>query len=352
MSPAGSDERSKPDTKRRTNSIVPVIISRSMGFPRQHILHNIGSLMKQYFLIADRLFHLKKVTGYWRYTVFIVRSLILHRQLQQLMAFFASEPIFLRFSETHPCVYEQATRSFFYRGSTPSERVNLIQEHLRFCAAEFTAEAFDRIYFQGGLDIWSGEFNNEALSIRIHFDSSLKKEGIMVAAFYLGGTRIYHIDFWFGSDRNGARAITIGTLQGIEEGLPILGALAKDFHGYRPKNLVLRVVRLLAAQLHIDRIYAVSDAGHFSGNYFTPNMQLKSSFNRFWRETGGTIAKDTRFFELNAIEPQKSIEDIKSSKRSLYRKRFALLAEFDAEINSNLQPCIRTRPASVPSNLL
>ena len=293
--------------------------------------------MKQYFQIAGRLFKLKRIIDYWRYTVFIVRCLLIHKVLQQLTTFFASKPLLLRFSEIHTCVYEQATRQFFYQGSTAAERSALIMAHLRFCSAAFTSEAFEQIYFRGGLVVWNGEFQGEPLTIKILFDSSLKKEGLMIVSLNLGAVRLYHIDFWLGSDRNGATTIHIGALQGIEEGLPILGSLAKDFHGYRPKNLALRVVRLLSAQLNAVKIYAVSDKGHYTQNHIRLDRQLKTSLDKFWQETGGAPSEDPRFYVLDKTEPQKNIEDIKSSKRSQYRKRFALLDAFDAEISEVLK---------------
>jgi uncharacterized protein VirK/YbjX len=293
--------------------------------------------MKQSVRIANRLFRLRRVIDYWRFTVFITRSMILHKPIQQLMTFFDSNPLFLRFSETHPCVYEQATRQFFYKGSSPLERSALIMGHLRICSAAFAEDSFEQIYFRGGLDVWKGEFNNEALTIQILFNSSLKKEGLMIVALNLGGARLYHIDFWFGSNYDGETTIHIGALQGIEEGLPILGSLAKDFYGYRAKNLVLRVVRLLSAKLQVDRIYAVSDAGHHTRNHIRLDRQLKTSLDKFWLEVGGSLSADPRFFELDKIEPHKNIEDIKSNKRSQYRKRYALLENFDAEINDILK---------------
>lgn len=298
--------------------------------------------MNQYFQIANRLFRLKRIIDYWRYSVFIIRTLILHKPIQQLMTFFASDPLFLRFSETHPCVYEQATRQFFYQGSTPLERSALIMGHLRFCSTALTRDAFEQIYLHGGMDVWNGEFNNEPLSIQILFNSSLKKEGLMIVALNLGGARLYHIDFWLGSNTGGESTLHIGALQGIEEGLPVLGALAKDFYGYRAKNLVLRVVRLLSAQLRVDHMYAVSDAGHYTRNHFRLDRQLKTSLDKFWLEAGGALSADPRFFELDKAEPQKNIEDIKSSKRSQYRKRFALLDEFDAAVTGNLDRALVT----------
>ncbi len=297
--------------------------------------------MTSYSHVAGRLFRMKKVIDYWRFSVFIVRARMNHGQLRHLTTFLASSPLLQVFSETHPCVYEQATRQFFYRGSTPAERVNLIIKHLQFCTTTFTEEAFRQIYLQGGMTIWSEPFQDDTLSFRLLFNSSLKKEGVMVMSLNLGETRLYHIDFWLDEAADGSRSLHIGALQGIEEGLPLLGALGKHFNGYRPKNLILRAVRQLALQLKIDRIFAVSDGGHHTNNHVRLDKKVKTSFDKFWSETGGNLLPDPRFFELDKVEPQKNIEEIKSSKRSQYRKRFAMFDDFDASVGGVLKNALK-----------
>lgn len=299
--------------------------------------------MTSYSHVGRRLFRMKKVIDYWRFSVFLVRTRVNHSQLRHLTAFLDSTPLLRTFAEAHPCVYEQATRQFFYKGSTPAERVQLIIKHLRFCTSVFTEEAFRQIYLKGGMTIWSEPFQDDTLSFRILFNSSLKKEGVMVVALNLGDTRLYHIDFWLDMAADGSRSLHIGALQGIEEGLPLLGALGKHFHGYRPKNLILRAVRQVAAHLHIDTIYAVSDAGHHTNNHVRMDKKVKTSFDKFWTETGGELSADPRFFQLERVEPQKDIEEIKSNKRSQYRKRFAMFDEFDAAIGAVMSATLASR---------
>jgi uncharacterized protein VirK/YbjX len=256
--------------------------------------------------------------------------------MSALRAFFSSDPLFEKFSTTYPIVYEQLTRQVFYRDSTPTERFTLITTHLRFCTAAFTQEVFNRICYGGGYVVWRGEYTNETLSFKIIFDGGMKKEGLMGVAFDIGESRIYQINFWINVTTSGAKILSIGALQGQDGELPLLSALTKHFHGYRPKNLILRVVRLIAIQLKLDRIFAVSDHGHYTRNHLRIDRQLKTSLTDFWLEAGGVQSDDPRFFELGKNEPQKNIEDIKSSKRSLYRKRFAMLEEFDAEMRDSL----------------
>jgi hypothetical protein len=85
----------------------------------------------------------------------------------------------------------------------------------------------------------------------------------------------------------------------------------------------------------------VSDYGYYTNNHYRLDRKLKTSLDEFWLEAGGTKSDDPRFFELGKIEHKKDIEDIKSSKRSLYRKRFAMLDAFDADITEKLKSCLK-----------
>jgi uncharacterized protein VirK/YbjX len=243
----------------------------------------------------------------------------------------------MKFSTLHPWVYEQATRQVFYRGSTPLERSVLITNHLSMCAAVFTDEAFNQIYFRGGIGVWDEEFNGQPLTFRLSFDGGMKKEGLMGVVLSLDDTRVYQINFWLDTDKSGETAVYIGALQGQEGDLPLLSALTKHCHGYRPKNLILRVIRLIAQELGLDQIYAVSNFGYYTNNHFRLDRKLKTSLDTFWLEAGGEEHSDPRFFTFCNTEAQKNLDDVKSSKRSLYRKRFAMLDTFDQAVKEKIR---------------
>ena len=61
------------------------------------------------------------------------------------------------------------------------------------------------------------------------------------------------------------------------------------------------------------------------------------------KESGGEITKDPRFYEIPLEEYRKPIEDIKSQKRSQYRKRYEMLDQYDGEVAENLKSYIRER---------
>ena len=66
------------------------------------------------------------------------------------------------------------------------------------------------------------------------------------------------------------------------------------------------------------------------------DRKLKTNFGDFWIEAGGKETEDERFYELPLIEPRKTMEEVPTRKRAVYRRRFAFLDEVDAEIEHSV----------------
>lgn len=92
--------------------------------------------------------------------------------------------------------------------------------------------------------------------------------------------------------------------------------------------------------LGVSSIYAVSDTGYYANNHVRLDRKLKISLNDFWEEVDGVPTADKRFYKLPLTESRKSMEEIKSSKRSLYRKRFEALDSIKDTIEINLNQCL------------
>ena len=154
---------------------------------------------------------------------------------------------------------------------------------------------------------------------------------------------MYQIVFWFAPDPVDERpALWIGAIQGsnTENALDIIRQMTKHFHGYRTKNLILFGIQSIANVLGVSSIYAVSDTGYYANNHVRLDRKLKISLNDFWEEVDGVPTADKRFYKLPLTESRKSMEEIKSSKRSLYRKRFEALDSIKDTIEINLNQCL------------
>lgn len=157
--------------------------------------------------------------------------------------------------------------------------------------------------------------------------SEFGKEGEM--GFYLrtaDGERMYSISFSFAPGER----VLIGGLQGprptVEEG--IVKSLGKEMFGMRPKNLLLTALYTFAELAGCKQLLGVSDMAHvFSG-------RLKSSYDLFWREVQGTPV-DHSWYRLPDSEPLRDIAEVKSQRRSEFRRREALREKLVQDIRAS-----------------
>ena len=126
----------------------------------------------------------------------------------------------------------------------------------------------------------------------------------------------------------------IGAMQGpnVVEAREIVKCMTKWAHGYRTKNLILYMTQAVARSLGLRNIYAVSNYGYYANNHVRTDRKLKTNFGDFWLEAGGREDEDKRFYKVPLIEKRKTMEEVPTRKRAVYRRRFAFLDEVDAAI--------------------
>jgi len=308
----------------------------------EHIV-NIVNIVKLYNL-GKQLHNCERWMNYRRVIVFVIRSLIHHKEVQILCNFFHSSSLRRNIITTHPTFFVQLTRHIFYKGSTISERLAIIMQSSVVLENKFTEQALQEIYLGPGIRLWSQFYKEQPLSIDLVFRGSEFKEGSMTLGLKLNNKYIYHINFWIVLDERNNSSLYIGTLQGSLNGLSINKELTKYFWGCRPQNLIVYALRILAERLSCDAIYAVSNYGFYTNNHWGQDRKLKTSLDHFWTEIGGNLSQDRRFFILPPTEQRKNIEEVASHKRNLYRKRFATLDVVNANITNKLDIFMKNNP--------
>lgn len=242
--------------------------------------------MQRYFELSTKIYDVSSPKQYWRIFVFIARSISRNKEIKELMDWFERDSWKRSVAAVHPYIFEQATRYFFYHNSTLSERLTLIREHFLFCGKIFNEEGLRSTYLGQGIKLWETDYENKNLSLTLHFDGGHKKEGLIAISFMMADKLIYRIIFWFTQDKDNKPALKVGALQGTQEGAKTIRDLTKYFFGYRPKNFILYSLRIVAQQLGIKRIYAVSNYGFYTNNHVRIDRKLKTSLDKFWEETG------------------------------------------------------------------
>ena len=293
----------------------------------------------------------------WRETRRVVlhtaRSLGRRQHMKRLENYFANYKPDPELLHRQIGLYELITRIFFYKDSTATERLDGIINHFDYIQNIFTDEAIQSMYsidkdnllddvsrIKRGIVVWQSEELD--MKAQLYYGAGQRKEGLLTLLLTLENQGVYHANFRFGKGFNGEPAMWIGTVQGYKDGLDNAKTVTKKMFGYRPKNFIMFLLRHIAVICKVESIYAVSDEGFYANTHLVRGHRAKvAELNPLWEESGGVVCSDKRFFKIPLEEYRKPIEEIKSQKRSQYRKRYDLLDQYQEEVQENLKSYLK-----------
>ena len=288
--------------------------------------------------VGNSLYNLKDLKQMKRYLVFRTRCRLHSGMVNDLLDFFAANEHREKWLMGNPSFLEQATRSFFYKGSTWDERMQLVKDHVMIMEQYFKTELMDQLYAERkSVQLWEDSYQDKPLSMYLSFHAGQRKEGCLSLMMTYENQALYQIMFWFAKNpADGKNVIYIGALQGPQNGNELIKGLTKAFYGYRTKNLIFYGLRSLAKALEIDNIYAVANEGYYAMSHLRMDRKLKTDFGAFWQECEGKQCSDRRFYIMPVAEYRKSMEELKPSKRAQHRRRFAKMDELETAVAASL----------------
>ncbi len=293
----------------------------------------------------------------WRETrrtfLHTMRSIRNKREIEDLENYFASYTPDSVLLDRQVGLYELMTRYFLFKNSTPQERLEAIINHFDYIQNIFTDEAIRSMYsidkdnflddvsrIKRGFVVWQSEELN--MKAQLYYGAGQRKEGLLTLLLTLENQGVYHANFRFGKGFNRENVMWIGTIQGYKDGLANAKTATKKMFGYRPKNFIMYLLRMIAQQCGVEVIYAVSDEGFYANTHLVRGHRAKvAELDSLWQESGGELSQDPRFYIVPLEEYRKPIEEIKSQKRSQYRKRYDLLDQYAEEVQENLKPYLK-----------
>ena len=292
--------------------------------------------------IAHRAYRWNNPRERHRALVFLVRGLLYWRQLQRLYKFFQETEERCALYARNPFPLEQATRAFFYAGSTVRTRAKLIQEHYAYLEQKLEPTSFVSLGYDTAYEIWRAPETDMTWHAYLKFESGQRKEGLLSVMMDVDGEHLYQIIFWI-EQRDGQPTLVIGAMQGpnTENAQDFVREMTKRAHRFRTKNLILYITQAVARALGIKRMLAVSNAGYYANNHVRLDRKLKTDFGAFWEEVGGWETDDHRFYELPLVYPRKTMEEVPTRKRAVYRRRFAFLDAVDEEIAAHMREVLQ-----------
>ncbi len=222
---------------------------------------------------------------------------------------------------------------------TPEERTRRIASHFDSVSRlppPLSFAANEKLLLWDLLDVSPG--------VRIILDQPrwLVREGQWTLNIFKGDFRVYSVSFSLNADE-----AFIGGIQGcnVEGALDIYRQLTKDFHGLRPRDLLLDLLRIFTSAIGIRRIQAVADEyRYFRHPYFVGryNDAMKMNYGEIWSDRGGIRVEETHF-ELPVQPVRRRIEDIPARKRAMYRRRYEMLDKLRRDLALSL---LTARPSN------
>ena len=299
-------------------------------------------MITELYDVAHRAYRFHILRERHRALVFMVRGLLHRQQLRELYEFFQETAVRRALYARNPFPLEQATRAFFYAGSTVRTRVKLIQEHYAYLEQKLEPPSFVSLGYDTAYEIWRAPETDMTWHAYLKFASGQRKEGLLSVMMDVDGEHLYQIIFWI-EQRGGQPTLVIGAMQGpnTENAQDFVREMTKRAHRFRTKNLILYITQAVARALGIKRMLAVSNAGYYANNHVRLDRKLKTDFGAFWEEVGGWETDDHRFYELPLVYPRKTMEEVPTRKRAVYRRRFAMLDEIDQEVQKRIEALLR-----------
>lgn len=190
-----------------------------------------------------------------------------------------------------------------------------------------------------GLEIAAFKLNGEIeASVTLGYDERFRKEGELVLSFdcnHFGG-RIVAASFSFEEEKNENWVCRIGCIQGKKQDFENSSKkVQKLLNGLRPKSLIVFMMLSLCKELGCTSIYGVGDSIQAYRQKHAIHLhwihKINFDYDAIWNESGGKLNTEG-WYELPLSPTLKSIEDIKSHKRAVYRRRYAQMDEISLKI--------------------
>ncbi|OCG08056.1 hypothetical protein A9G13_07620 [Gilliamella sp. wkB178] len=207
-----------------------------------------------------------------------------------------------------------------------NKKLSILNSHIDFIDQKINSNAIGKLYSPiiHGIQLAEVEGKNDT-KISLYLTSALyPREGDLRIIMRFDEQLVFSIHFTITLSGE----IYIAGVQG-HTSREILKKLTKDLFGFRPKNLMVALILDIAKFFNIENIYAVKSEAHVKLGKFEFN------YDELWQELNG-VSYDKAWFKLPCNQIPKSIDDIKSNKRSEFKKRELIREDIDIQCQKNL----------------
>jgi uncharacterized protein VirK/YbjX len=277
-------------------------------------------MIKKLYRESMALFPENRLIYYMQRWIFVLYCLPIFQRVS-LWLLAVDNPILCREFVRRPKIRELIYRPYVNRYWKLEDRLCAIENHYRLIATNVPFldlspdEYMELAYFKVG--------GGGVLRIIIDRPEWMRREGELGLSFFLGIDRIYTIMFMLAGDAANMKLL-VGNIQGDgRDKAEAYKKLTKIFHGMRPRDFLLQVLKILGGILNCKEILGISDNAHRSSHWCS-RAKKPATYDRLWQEQNGYRNK-SGFFSIHTGLEKRNERDIPARKRALYRRRYQFL---------------------------
>lgn len=270
-------------------------------------------------------------TGYFseQYLKFRVRRLVFRREIAAFEQFVNSRADYRSFFADYPSETYPLLHTFIDKRFNAGQRLAAMQYDLQTALQTFGKEVWQKMCRSEAV-LLAGL--SEELSVWLHRNDNCTDEGWWAVSLRNSdGIRLYSATFAFVSDKR----LLIASVQGPagEQSRETVRALTKQLHGLRPQQLLPQVVQQLAVLWRMNGVVGISQDNQVKLRWKL-KKRVTMNYNDFWQEAQAVQGADG-YWHLPERAARKSETEIESKKRSMYRKRYAMLDGMFGQMETN-----------------
>ncbi|MGZ5203420.1 MAG: DUF535 family protein [Caldimonas sp.] len=305
--------------------------------PFSYVIAVITALARSYGLYDENRANETLLSGIWQ----LASTLTLHAAICYLYTFYYNAIQFLR-PTNNPLLEKEHSecrllkrhlfRPYVHSRWTMAKRLKMIANHYRLVERNvpFLNLAHDKMIELARLDA-----GGMALRITIDRPGWMRQEGEISVSIWCGIDRIYASMILLSSEEDEIKLI-VGSLQGDgRDRVDLYKQLTKAMHGMRPRDLLVNAIKMIGHELGCKELLGISDAFHRSTHWLTKASKI-SAYDDIWRENGATTGHKSGFLTIPVQTRRRSVEEIPSNKRALYRRRYQFLDDLQARIKEGI----------------
>lgn len=222
-----------------------------------------------------------------------------------------------------PRMCERVQRDYISTQFSPAQRSLLLRKHFELVCA-LPAAVREAVYSPAGYEIARFVVADIEHVLKLQHVPLNAREGDLGLVWECSLGRVATAAFALANSRRGVRVLLVGGLQGGrgDAMVAMYRTLTRSMYGLRPMSALVQFLQLMAQALAADEVLGVTSTAHIR---FKPGKTLLD-YDQLWQEHGGS-PHVLGLLRVPAAPAKRDLAEVASSKRSMYRKRYALLDE-------------------------